>query len=183
MALLSLFAPSPIRTIPSASESHRTLPCGSRAYQKISLPLSFRAQSNNLAHRRSGIGPVRPSPCPEGWLFSCQAHYDRLSPHASSRGRPPVRAEFEMMTAGVVAREDLSTAKERSVLLVCYYLVLCRDKRARRLRPPAMRRRQPRGAQLRRPALARPGRRHPGVRCRFRAGGGKGSPRESYPGS
>ena len=92
MALLSLFAPSPIRTIPSASESHRTLPCGSRAYQKVSPLLSFRAQPNHLAHRRSGIGPVRPSPCPEGWLFSCQAHYDRLSPHASSRGGPPVRA-------------------------------------------------------------------------------------------
>ena len=50
---------------------------------------------------------------------------------------------------------------------------------------PAMRRRQPRGAPLRRPALApaRPGPRHPGGCCRFRAGGGKESPRESYPGS
>ena len=86
-ALPSLFAPSPIRTIPSASESHRTLPCGSRAYQVVPLLLSLRAQRICLAHRRSGIGSIRPSPCPEGRLCGCWIHYGRALPCASSRGR------------------------------------------------------------------------------------------------
>ena len=56
--------------------------------------LSLGAKHIHLAHRRSGIGPVRPSPCPEGRLFGCRGYYDRLLRRTSSRGERPGAAHI-----------------------------------------------------------------------------------------
>lgn len=70
---LHWIAPSLIRTIPSASDSHRT-----PALRLTGFPVG-------LDYRRSGIG-IAPSPCPEGSSIRLWVHYGKCGARGQIKG-------------------------------------------------------------------------------------------------
>ena len=154
-----------------------TFPCLEGRGQAQGLPLPSADWRTKGRHKACPYLPLRG----RRWLRCyprCRNLYPNFGPHPERR----VSAGYGVMMAGVVAREDLSADREK---LEGLFVTIseCRGRKwAGNLRSPPMRRRQSRGAPLRRPALACRRRRHPGTVGRFRAGGGTGSPRELYPG-
>ncbi len=121
--------------------------------ERFAVPSVEGAQRICLAHRRSGIGPVRPSPCPEGRLCGCWGYYGRVSGRASN-----CSCWWSVVRNGTNCQAPFAG---RSVPIL-------QDGGGRQVR------RRMRGGRSRRQALGLARRGRAGGCGRFRAGGGRG---------